>query len=182
MPFAYYARLSRKDQATYRKSDAIRALPVPGAEALHPAVEALRAALAAGEGRKVALASFEICSGVCRALGVKTPQLRVLAVRPREAWGELHGLYTPGERGGATIRVWMRTARHARPVAFRTYLRTLLHELLHHLDLEALGLEWSFHTEGFFARESSLFRQLAPGEAPRRPRQLPLEPGPAGRG
>jgi hypothetical protein len=56
----------------------------------------------------------------------------------------------------------MRTARHARVVAFRTFLRTLLHELLHHLDLEVLGLDWSFHTEGFFRRESSLFHQLVP--------------------
>jgi hypothetical protein len=57
----------------------------------------------------------------------------------------------------------MRTARHGRVVAFRTFLRTLLHELCHHLDLEVLGLGESFHTEGFFRRESSLFRQLVPG-------------------
>jgi hypothetical protein len=39
-------------------------------------------------------------------------------------------------------------------------LRTLLHELNHHLDYEVLKLEDSFHTEGFFKRESSLFKQL----------------------
>jgi hypothetical protein len=53
-------------------------------------------------------------------------------------------------------------------VAFRTFLRTLLHELLHHLDFEVLELAQSFHTQGFFQRESSLFRQLvpaAPGQA-----------------
>jgi hypothetical protein len=59
----------------------------------------------------------------------------------------------------------MRTACHARVVAFRTFLRTLLHELCHHLDFEALGLSRSFHTEGFFKRESSLFRQLVPSAA-----------------
>ena len=47
-------------------------------------------------------------------------------------------------------------------VAFRTFLRTLLHELGHHLDYEYLRLAESFHTEGFFRRESSLFRQLVP--------------------
>ena len=56
----------------------------------------------------------------------------------------------------------MRTARKGRVGAFRTFLRTLLHELLHHLDYEVLELGDSFHTEGFFRRESSLFRQLVP--------------------
>ena len=56
----------------------------------------------------------------------------------------------------------MRTARHRRVVAFRTFLRTLLHELCHHIDFELLGFAESFHTRGFFQRESSLFRQLVP--------------------
>ena len=31
-----------------------------------------------------------------------------------------------------------------------------------HVDYERLGLADSFHTEGFFKRESSLFKQLVP--------------------
>jgi hypothetical protein len=56
----------------------------------------------------------------------------------------------------------MRTAANERVVRFRTFLRTLLHEVLHHLDVTLLELDDSFHTEGFFRRESSLVRQLAP--------------------
>jgi hypothetical protein len=52
-------------------------------------------------------------------------------------------------------------------VKFRTFLRTLLHEVAHHLDYELYGLEETFHTEGFYARESSLMRVLL-GE-PERP-------------
>jgi len=62
--------------------------------------------------------------------------------------------------------VWMRTAKHRRVVAFRTYLRTLLHELCHHLDYELLKLPDSFHTEGFYRRESSLVHQLLGAAAP----------------
>jgi hypothetical protein len=58
----------------------------------------------------------------------------------------------------------MRTARQARVVAFRTFLRTLLHEIGHHLDYTHLKLAESFHTGGFFRRESSLFHQLIPME------------------
>ncbi|WP_242392108.1 NmrA/HSCARG family protein [Anaeromyxobacter oryzisoli] len=162
MPFAYYQRLSRRAQAVYRRSDAITSVAVPGVAALHPHVAALRAALDAGDGAAIARASFAICAGVCRALGAAPPRLEIHAVRPRGATHELHGLYAPAVDGPPVIRVWMRTARHARVVAFRTFLRTLLHEVLHHLDLEVLGLEASFHTEGFFKRESSLFHQLVP--------------------
>jgi hypothetical protein len=95
---------------------------------------------------------------------VEPVDVGVLAVRPTLREAELHGLYTrePGRR--ARIRVWMRTVRYKRVVAFRTFLRTLLHEVCHHLDYTHLKLADSFHTEGFFKRESSLFYQLVPRE------------------
>jgi len=97
-----------------------------------------------------------------------TVAVDVLAVRPSSGGGELHGLYTRDERRSPSIQLWMRTARHRRVVAFRTFLRTLLHETGHHIDYEHLRLAESFHTEGFFRRESSLFQQLVPEAA--RPR------------
>jgi hypothetical protein len=162
MPFAYYSRLSAAEQATYRESAAVTALRVPGARALWPAVEVLRRALERDDRGEVQRASAVIAGALSVALGADAPRVQVLAVRPRFTEGELHGLYTAGPRQRPLIRVWMRTARHARVVAFRTFLRTLLHELCHHLDLAVLGLSWSFHTEGFFKRESSFFHQLVP--------------------
>ncbi len=160
MPFAYYERLSRRDQATYRKSDEVAAIRLPGAKDLQPLAEAVRAALARDDGAALQALSAKLAAGIAAALGVQAPRVEVLAVRPSFTGGELHGLYTLPEEGRAHIRVWMRTARHRRVVAFRTYLRTLLHELCHHLDFALLGLPKSFHTEGFFKRESSLFHQL----------------------
>jgi hypothetical protein len=171
VPFDYYDRLSRRDQAVYRKSDAVSTLPLPCARDLAPAVEALRVALARDDAREVATSSAEIAGRIARALGAPAPLVQILAVRPSRDWGELHGLYTQEEEV-AFIRVWMRTAHHARVVAFRTFLRTLLHELCHHVDFEVLGLSRSFHTEGFFKRESSLFRQLVP--PPSDPQQAPV--------
>ncbi|BDG04965.1 hypothetical protein [Anaeromyxobacter oryzae] len=173
MPFAYYQRLSRREQATYRRSDVVTSLRVPGVSALHPSVEALRTALDASDGEAVARAAFAICAGVSRALGAAPPRLEIHAVRPRGETHELHGLYVPEGEAPPVIRVWMRTARHGRVVAFRTFLRTLLHEIVHHLDLEVLGLDWSFHTEGFFKRESSLFHQLVPDAARKRAEGAP---------
>jgi len=62
----------------------------------------------------------------------------------------------------AVIKLWMRTAKNQRVVAFKSFVRTLLHELCHHLDYEFYKLEETFHTEGFYKRESSLFHQIAP--------------------
>jgi hypothetical protein len=66
-----------------------------------------------------------------------------------------------GDRGvPARITAWMRTAQRLQVVAFKTFLRTLIHELCHHLDYELFALEETFHTEGFYKRESSLVSAL----------------------
>jgi len=89
-------------------------------------------------------------------------RVEVLAARPHSRWGELHGLYTLERGRKAKIQLWMRTAKKKRVVAFRSYLRTLLHEVGHHVDYTGLRLPESYHTQGFYKRESSLFHQLVP--------------------
>ena len=44
--------------------------------------------------------------------------------------------------------------------AFRSFLRTVVHEFLHHLDYEHFKFPETFHTEGFYKRESSLANAL----------------------
>jgi hypothetical protein len=74
--------------------------------------------------------------------------VRVLARRPADDDGELHGLYEPDDPPKpAHITVWMRTAARKDVVAFKTFLRTLIHELCHHLDYELYELAETFHTE-----------------------------------
>ena len=163
MPFDYYRRLSKKDQAVYRRSDELHAVRVPDPPALHPLVDELSAALARDERAAVEAAAQTLALGLCAQLSVGPVRVHVLAVRPSSDEGELHGLYTSG-RGAPNIRVWMRTAQKRRVVAFRTFLRTLLHELCHHFDFTLLALPESFHTDGFFKRESSLFHQLVPDQ------------------
>jgi hypothetical protein len=59
----------------------------------------------------------------------------------------------------------MRTAARQQVVAFKSFLRTVVHELGHHLDYELFALEETFHTEGFYKRESSLANALLAQEA-----------------
>lgn len=104
-------------------------------------------------------------------------KVTVRTVRPEIRSGELHGLYRFTDEGkDPTIDLWMRTLAHERIVRFRTFLRTLVHEVAHHLDVTLLGLDESFHTEGFFRRESSLVRQLAPRPSRAKPEVAKKKP------
>ncbi len=172
--FAYYERLSAKEKLTYRKSAAIGAIEIADAPALAPLVKAVDDALATGKRVRVAAATQAFSDALLRALGAPTLRVRVRETRPQIYEGaELHGLYTFAQEGEPPqIEVWMRTAAKKDVVKFRTFLRTFLHEIAHHLDVTILGLDDSFHTEGFFRRESSLVRQLLPP----RPKPAAREP------
>jgi hypothetical protein len=171
MPFAYYARLNRSQQAIYRRSDGIAEVPLGRPELLHPLVAALEAALAGEDRAATQAATARLIRGLTDTLAIPPVRVEVLAARPHAHWGELHGLYT-AERGRAPrIQLWMRTAKQKRVVAFRTFLRTLLHEVGHHVDYALLGLPDSYHTEGFYKRESSLFYQLVPRQDAAVPRE-----------
>jgi uncharacterized damage-inducible protein DinB len=123
-------------------------------------VDALEAALASEERAATQEATERLIRGLLEMLRLPPVRVEVLAARPHARWGELHGLYT-AERGRTPkIQLWMRTAKQKRVVAFRTYLRTLLHEVGHHVDYTGIRLAESYHTEGFYKRESSLFHQL----------------------
>jgi hypothetical protein len=172
-PFDYYGRLSVRNQRIYRASDAVTRVDLPHPQLLVPIVGLLREALEEDRRPEVEAVSGRLVLGLTDMLEVPEAQVQVLAARPSSRYGELHGLYTNDPPKAPRIQVWMRTAQKRRVVAFRTFLRTLLHEVGHHLDYHHLKLADSFHTEGFFKRESSLFYQLVPEAAPGRTRPTP---------
>lgn len=168
MPFAYFSRLTRRQQSIYLRSDTITAMPLPRAAGLRPLVAALARALESGERAPTEAATQRLATDLAGALEAPPVRVEVLATRPHARWGELHGLYTTPRRRGEPplITLWMRTAKQRRVVAFRTFLRTLLHEMGHHLDYTRLRLGDSLHTQGFYQRESHLFHQLVTDAAP----------------
>ncbi len=162
MRFGYYDRLSPARKRIYRRSDDDRRR-----SACRPAWIWARPSCASKP--RCAPTTARRCSASARAFidalvaGYHVPgvRVRVLAARPADDYGELHGLYEP-EDGRALPRLtaWMRTAQRRQVVAFKTFLRTVIHELCHHLDYELFALEETFHTEGFYKRESSLVSAL----------------------
>jgi hypothetical protein len=161
MPFAYYAKLSPARQRIYRRSDAIETLPLPAGVMAGVIVAGIRGGLAGEDVKAVQRACQALIDVLVAGYRVPPIRVRVLARRPSDDYGELHGLYEPEEgRTPARITVWMRTAAKKQVVAFKTFLRTVVHEVGHHLDYEHFKLEETFHTEGFYKRESSLANAL----------------------
>lgn len=175
--FRYYNQLSTRDKRIYRLSDEYDRVELDAPEELQPIAASIGDSLRGEDRIEVEQTSQQLARALCEMLNVPTPEIRVHAARPGDEYGELHGLYTlEGDGQPALIEVWMRTAAFGKVVAHRTFVRTLLHELVHHLDYELLELEDSFHTEGFFQRESSLARQvLTSGKPPARQLSLLLE-------
>ena len=180
---AYYYRLPLRAQRCYLASDVIASFPLTPSPAAFAMVTALMSALDGGAPSIVQRASQSLLNEVCRLLGLRPPRIEVRSVRPRNSRGELHGLFYPrapvrtaagsgGPRGVAPaageplIVLWMRTAQRHDVVKPRTFLRTLMHELGHYLDYALLNLDDSYHSSGFYQRESFLMRTLCPSDSP----------------
>ncbi len=163
MPFAYYNRLTATEKQIYRRSDQITVIRLPKGESVKSMVEELGLALKQENRERTKRQAQSLINTIADGLKVPRVRVEVLQIRPSNQGGELHGLYNPKEKHRAPrVTLWMRTAKRRQVVAFRTFLRTLLHELCHHLDYTLLDLKESFHTEGFYKRESSLLYQLLP--------------------
>ena len=165
MATAWWQRLPSEQRQEYERSAALgltplRALDNP--DAGPAAIAGLDAAMASRDRSLTEAACARISDLLCVAAGAPRVRIRVAGRRPAEARGELHGLYQPAGMAGATalITLWMRTAQREDVVKTRTFLRTLLHELVHHFDMTCLALPNSYHTKGFYRRESHLLRAL----------------------
>ena len=162
MSYAYFRRLNKTQKKIYLASDKITCIELPNANALQNSALEIKQVLPQENVVAVEACCQNLSDRLCAELKTSKPRTHVLERRPHNNYGELHGLYEPVDVGRARgqIYVWMRTAKRQQVVAFKTFLRTLIHEFCHHLDYEYLELADSFHTQGFFQRESSIYKQL----------------------
>lgn len=156
---AFFYRLAPRDQKVYLRSDAIDAFNLAAGANTLALAEGLIAALEGGSLATTARAAQNLVTELCRLLGVRSVPIEVKGVRPRNARGELHGIFYPD---APRIALWTRTAMRHEVVKPRTFLRTLMHELAHYFDYAVLRLGNSYHTRGFFKRESFLLRTVLP--------------------
>ncbi len=158
MPGFFY-RLAPRDQKVYLRSDAIDGFDLEAGPNALALAEALIAALEGGNVAGTGRAAQALVTELCRLLGVRSVSIEVKGARPRNARGELHGIFYPD---APRIVLWTRTALRHDVVKPKTFLRTLMHELAHYFDYAVFRLGNSYHTRGFFKRESFLVRAVFP--------------------
>jgi len=169
----YFYRLPARAQRAWLKSDSIDRLDMVPDAAIFSLTAALIAALPSGAPLVIERAAQALADQICKLMAVRAIRVEVRGVRPHNTRGELHGIFYPRgpspHPGAPLIILWMRTAQRHDVVKPKTFVRTLMHELGHYLDYALLRLDESFHTTGFFRRESFLVRTIFPPEpaAPR---------------
>jgi hypothetical protein len=161
MRFSYYSSLSKKNKAIYLQSEAINEVELEGYIPIMRCLQGINKALSNDDKIRVQLLTQKLINNLCECLEVKEVKVKVLSCRPSNRYGELHGIYEPSfSRARPALSIWMKTSAKKQTVKFKTFIRTLIHEFCHHLDYELYGFKDSFHTIGFFNRESSLYKQV----------------------
>jgi hypothetical protein len=158
----FFYRLAPRDQKVYLRSDAIDGFDLAAGPLVLALADAVVAALEGGNLAATGRAAQTLVGELCRLAGVRVVPIEVKGARPRNQRGELHGIFYPD---APRIVLWTRTAARHDVVKPRTFLRTLMHELAHYFDYALFRLGNSYHTRGFFKRESFLVRAILPHDA-----------------
>jgi hypothetical protein len=157
----FFYRLAPRDQKIYLRSDAIDRFDFAAGPTALALAEGVVAALEGGSVAATGRAAQALVAELCRLAGVRVVPIEVKGVRPRNQRGELHGIFYPE---APRIVLWTHTALRHDVVKPKTFLRTLMHELTHYFDYAVFRLGNSYHTRGFFKRESFLVRAILPSE------------------
>jgi hypothetical protein len=158
----FFYRLAPRDQKIYLRSDAIDGFDLAAGPSVLALAEAVVAALEGGGLAATGRAAQALVGELCRLAGARVVPIEVKGVRPRNQRGELHGIFYPE---APRIVLWTRTALRHEVVKPRTFLRTLMHELAHYFDYAVFRLGNSYHTRGFFKRESFLVHAILPSDS-----------------
>lgn len=145
------------DMDIYAKSNSI--VTVPGRFSNKTYRDLLNAGPGASERRRAAQA---LCDYLCRRTGIRGAEVRIID-RPKPCRRTGAGVVSLCGRyglSGKVILIYNRTAVRRNPVSPRGIAGTLLHEFMHHYDMEALKLGDTIHTAGFYKRIADLQNKL----------------------
>ena len=105
----------------------------------------------------------KLLDDICRSLKIPPARLRVFEERqPHKLRGgklayKLYGVY---RCDSAVIEIANLTSIRKQVVAGKTFLDTLIHELMHHIDRKLLRISSTPHSPGFYARIEDLKAKL----------------------
>ncbi|MCY3825005.1 MAG: hypothetical protein OXG62_14195 [Nitrospinae bacterium] len=150
----------RRDTPDFTRSNKIPALEYQPASRERELTGKLIASTSAKE--REALGQ-KLLDNICRSLKISPAHLRVFAERqPHKLRGgklayKLYGVY---RCDSAVIEIANLTSIRKQVVAGKTFLDTLIHELMHHIDRKLLRIPSTPHSPGFYARIEDLKTKL----------------------
>lgn len=107
----------------------------------------------------------DIAHRVCGAFGIAMIQIVFAGVQPSSNNGRKMTVKTQGvfRRSfcGSNIQIYRLTAARRQQRSPKGAIETLLHELVHYLDMEIIGLDRSIHTTQFRMRIDQLKNMLS---------------------
>ncbi len=131
---------------------------------VHTIIKRLAAALNEGNENKINLNSNELTSNLVNLYNL--PKIKIhtggkrIANQNRQVLG-VHRTRDQGKKAQrSSISVFSRTAKRQQYVKPKTFLRTIVHELIHHYDRYELKLAHEYHTRGFYQRVTTIYNQL----------------------
>lgn len=101
---------------------------------------------------------------LCDKYSIPRVRLQVISrPQPNRRQGGRLKMKTFGDynRASQTIRIFNLTAVKQQVVSIKVFAETLLHEFMHHYDINYLKLSDTPHTKGFYMRISDLQRKLS---------------------
>ncbi len=150
----------RRDSPDFIRSNKIPALDYRPAARERELTRKLIASTSAGE-REVL--GQNLLDSICRSLKIPRVRLRVFEkrqphkLRDGKLAYKLFGVYYCDS---AIIEIANLTSIRKQTVAGKTFLDTLIHELMHHVDRKFLRIPSTPHSYGFYARIADLKNKL----------------------
>lgn len=106
-----------------------------------------------------------LANAICKVWGVPAITIHILGHRQEIqrgfAKGQRYGFYAQKGAGLDTyISLYNYTAKTHKIVSIKSFADTLLHEMIHHYDINVLKLTHTPHTSGFYQRIGDLKKRL----------------------
>ena len=159
---------TEKQKIDYNVSNISTIPPVPDDLLLQVQliIKRLASALAESNDNEIKQSSNELISNLASLYHLPKIKIYTGGKRIANQNRQILGIHRTRDQGGKTqrssISVFSRTAKRQQYVKPKTFLRTLVHEFIHHYDRYNLKLTYEYHTRGFYQRVTTIYNQLKP--------------------
>ncbi|MHA2226775.1 MAG: hypothetical protein ACXAC8_16300 [Candidatus Hodarchaeales archaeon] len=152
--------------ADYEKSNAalIEKIPQPELNLVHIIIKRLAEGLIGGNDSKIKEHTNQVMIFLSEHYRIPIVVVHTKGKRINGNRMQIYGIHRTRDLGNekqrSSISVFSRTTKTLQYVKPKTFLRTLVHEFIHHYDRYKLNLTHEYHTKGYYRRLSTLYNQM----------------------